>query len=86
LVDKGGERVLDRAWAGAAAGMAIVLLALGGWYGVGQIMKQRSGAAERGKAAYERDARETAPLHARIEQMLTEGRVIRNRPARAALS
>jgi hypothetical protein len=70
------ERVLDRAWAGAAAGMAIVLLALGGWYGVGQIMKQRSGADERGKAAYERDARDTAPLHARIEQMLTEGRVI----------
>jgi hypothetical protein len=39
-------------------------------------MKQRTGAAERRKAEAERDAREAAPLHARIEQMLTEARVI----------
>ena len=39
-------------------------------------MKQHEGAAERRKAEAERDKRETAPLHARIEQMLTEARVI----------
>ena len=39
-------------------------------------MKRHEGAAERRKADAERDAREAAPLHARIEQMLTEARVI----------
>jgi len=43
---------------------------------VGSLMKQHQGAAERAKADSERDARGTAPLHARIEQMLTEARVI----------
>ena len=46
------------------------------WYGVAQFMKGRLGAAERGKAEAQRDQSETAPLHVRIEQMLTEARVI----------
>jgi hypothetical protein len=70
------ERVLDHAWAGVAAGIGFALLALVGWFGAGEMMKQRHGAAERRKADSERDAHETAPLHARIEQMLTEARVI----------
>ena len=70
------ERVLGHAWAGGAAGIGFALLALAGWYGAGAMMKSGYGAAERHKADAERDAHETAPLHARIEQMLTEARVI----------
>src|SRR4051812_37494175 len=70
------ERVLRSAWAGVAAGGSFAIVALAAWYGMGEIMKQHQGAAERAKADSERDARETAPLHARIEQMLTEARVI----------
>ena len=70
------QRVLDRAWAGGAAGLGFALLALGGWYGAGEMIKQRHGSAERRKAEAERDTHETAPLHRRIEQMLTEARVI----------
>jgi hypothetical protein len=43
---------------------------------MGEAMKQQTGATERRKAEAERGAREAAPLHARIEQMLTEARVI----------
>src|SRR4051794_23189994 len=39
-------------------------------------MKQQEGAAERRKAEAERSKHETAPLHARVEQMLTKARVI----------
>ena len=70
------ERILDRTWAGSAIGLGIALLALGGWFGAGEMMKRRLGYAERRKASVDRDAQETAPLHARIEQMLTEARVI----------
>lgn len=70
------ERILGSAWTGSAAGFGAAFLALAGWYGAGEMMKQRHGAAERRKAEAESDARETAPLHAQIEQMLTEARVI----------
>jgi hypothetical protein len=40
------------------------------------MMKRRVGASERRRADSEREEREGAPLHARIEQMLTEARVI----------
>jgi hypothetical protein len=70
------ERSLGHAWAGGAAGLGFALLALSGWYGAGMMIRQRHGVAERRKADAERDAEETAPLHARIEQMLTEARVI----------
>ena len=66
--------------AGEAAAMAwgigFAALALAAWYGAGAMIKRRRGAAERAKAAAEHDRREVAPLHARIEQMLTEARVI----------
>ena len=39
-------------------------------------MRRTQGATERGKTTAERGGREHAPLHARIEQMLTETRVI----------
>ena len=44
------------------------------WDGLGH--EDHYGGKERQKAEAERDARETAPLHSRIEQMLTEARVI----------
>jgi hypothetical protein len=70
------ERALGGRWMGWAAGTGVALLALTTWYGMGEMMKQHDGAAERRKAAAERHRREAAPLHARIEQMLTEARVI----------
>ena len=44
------------------------------WIGLDH--EKHHGADERQKARSEHDARETAPLHSRIEQMLTEARVI----------
>jgi hypothetical protein len=71
--------VLERAWGQRATGMAAGILFAGaaaaGWYGVGLYMRRTQGAAERAKAAA-RGRHEDAPLHARIEQMLTEARVI----------
>lgn len=71
---------LERAWrshpAGMAAGILFAVLAGAGWYGVGFLMRRTRGTAQRSKAAADRRRREEAPLHARIEQMLTEGRVI----------
>lgn len=46
------------------------------WYGLGWIMRNHQGAAERRQAELDRSVTETAPLHTRIEQMLTEARVI----------
>lgn len=69
-------RVLGGARAGGVVGIGFALLALAGWYGAGEMMKRGSGAAERRKADEDRDRREAAPLHARVEQMLTEARVI----------
>lgn len=67
---------IENSAAGIAAGAGFALLAAIAWYGVGEVMKQSRGHAERRQAQAQRDSRETAPLHARIEQMLTEGRVI----------
>jgi hypothetical protein len=71
---------LERAWhsqaAGMAAGILFAALAATGWYGVGFVMRRTQGATERGQAEADWRRREQAPLHARIEQMLTEGRVI----------
>jgi hypothetical protein len=70
------ERLLGSVWGGLSMGLCIALVTLATWYGMGEVMKQRMGAPERRKAETERGAREAAPLHARIEQMLTEARVI----------
>jgi hypothetical protein len=71
---------LDRAWgqraAATTAGMLFTSAAAAGWYGAGLYMRRAQGATERGKTAAQRGQREHAPLHARIEQMLTEARVI----------
>jgi hypothetical protein len=67
---------LDSVAVGIGAGAWLALMALIAWYGVAQFMKRRQGAAERGKAEAQRDASEMPPLHVRIEQMLTEARVI----------
>jgi hypothetical protein len=64
------------ATAGVAAGAGFALLAAFAWYGVGEMMKRTRGLEERRNAAQQGARREIAPLHARIEQMLTEGRVI----------
>jgi hypothetical protein len=70
------ERVLGNAWAGGVAGAGLALAALVVWYGAGEAMKRRTGAVERRRAESEFDAREGTPLHARIEHMLTEARVV----------
>jgi Family of unknown function (DUF6328) len=71
---------LERAWgnraAGAAAGILFATVAAAGWYGVGFYMRLKDSATERGEASGYRGWHESAPLHARIEQMLTEARVI----------
>ena len=71
---------LERAWgqraAAAAAGILFAAAAAAGWYGVGLYMRRTEGAAERGKTAAEHGQRVDAPLHVRVEQMLTEARVI----------
>jgi hypothetical protein len=69
-------RVAGNAAAGIAAGIVFAGMASAGWCGLGIFMKRSQGAAERSQAQYERGLRETAPLHTRIEQMLTEARVI----------
>lgn len=70
------EQAAGNFTAGWAVGAASAVLAAAGWFGMGRIMRRSEGAAQRRKADSERDAQEAAPLHARIEQMLTEARVI----------
>jgi uncharacterized membrane protein len=71
---------LDRAWgglaAGATAGALLAITAVIGWYGAGVYMRRTQGARERAQAIVEWGQRDPGPLHARIEQMLTEARVI----------
>jgi Family of unknown function (DUF6328) len=59
-----------------AAGASFALMGVAAWYGWGWIMRNHQGAPERHQAASDRGGTETAPLHTRIEQMLTEARVI----------
>ena len=72
----GLTRTLQSHVIGIAAGTSFALIGVTAWYGLGWIMRRHQGADERSKAASNRNARETAPLHSRIEQMLTEARVI----------
>ena len=69
-------RTLQNAVLGIVAGASFALMGVGAWYGLGWIMKKHQGAVERRQADSDSDATETAPLHSRIEQMLTEARVI----------
>jgi hypothetical protein len=71
---------LQRAWGdvpmGTIAGIAFAALAAAGWYGWGLLMRGKVGITERKKARSDRSRREPAKLHERIDQMLTEARVV----------
>jgi len=69
------ERIAGRA-AGLLAGIGFALLALLGWQGVEWWRRRRIGLKERAMSAQQRDLVETLPLHEKIDQMLTEARVI----------
>jgi hypothetical protein len=62
--------------AGLAVGGSIGALALFYWYGVELFQRRRLGGTKRSMARRRDDDGEPTPLHARIEQMLTEARVI----------
>jgi Family of unknown function (DUF6328) len=57
-------------------GASFGALALLFWYGLEFLRMRRSGGKERAMAERHRDAKEETPLHVKIEQMLTEARVI----------
>ena len=69
-------RTVQNAVFSIAAGASFALMGVAAWYGLGWIMRNHQGAAERRQAELDRSVTETAPLHTRIEQMLTEARVI----------
>jgi hypothetical protein len=70
------SRALQSAVGGILAGAGFALVSASAWFGMGWVMKTHYGGKERRKAEAERDVSETAPLHSRIEQVLTEARVI----------
>src|SRR4051812_10659471 len=59
-----------------AAGIGATLIALALWYGMPRAVAQRTGQKERAMTERQRDERPPTPLHTKIEQMLTEARVI----------
>src|SRR5919202_328808 len=63
-------------WGGALAGAGFAALALVFWYGLEYRRRQRTGHKERAMTAQQSGRVEATPLHARIEQMLTEARVV----------
>jgi hypothetical protein len=69
-------RTVQNAGLGIVAGGSFALMGLAAWYGLGWIMRRHQGAAERRQAGSDRGVTEATPLHIRIEQMLTEARVI----------
>jgi hypothetical protein len=69
------ERVFGGA-AARAAGIGATLTALVLWYGVPRAAAQRTGQKERAMTERQRNERPPTPLPVKIEQMLTEARVI----------
>ena len=69
------EHVVGSA-AGIASGIAGTIVALGMWYGLPRAVATRTGQKEREMTERQRDERPPTPLHVKIEQMLTEARVI----------
>src|SRR5438067_8773639 len=69
------EHVIGSA-AGIASGIAASIVALAMWYGIPRTVAQRTGERERDMTERQRDERPQTPLHVKIEQMLTEARVI----------
>jgi Family of unknown function (DUF6328) len=62
--------------AGAVAGTAATAVAIGFWYGFPQLRKRRIGEQERAMTSGQIERPSSTPLHAKIEQMLTEARVV----------
>ncbi len=69
------ERVADVRIA-FLAGLGFGGLALFCWYGIECLRRRTVGSKERAMASQRHEGAEPTPLHARIEQMLTEARVI----------
>src|SRR5438874_165041 len=59
-----------------AVGIGATLIALALWYGMPRAVAQRTGQKERAMTERQRDERPPTPLHVKIEQMLTEARVV----------
>ena len=69
------ERIFGRGGA-VAAGAATAVLALCLWYAAPQLRSRWAGAQQRAKTMRERDKRQKTPDTQKIEQMMTESRVI----------
>src|SRR6202023_546516 len=59
-----------------AAGTAATAVAVAFWYGFPRLRKRYSGEEERAVTSNQTEERSSTPLHAKIEQMLTEARVV----------
>jgi hypothetical protein len=70
-----GERIFGMA-GGMAAGIGVGVLALLFWYGIEIWRKRSTGQAERAMTERQKDAIEQTGLHEKIDQMLTEARII----------
>jgi len=62
--------------AGAVAGIAVTAAAIGLWYGMPRLRKRHIGGQERTMTNGHKAKPSSTPLHAKIEQMLTEARVV----------
>jgi hypothetical protein len=62
--------------ASAAAGAAATAVAVAFWYGVPRARRRYTGKQERAMTGSQIDERSSTPLQAKIEQMLTEARVV----------
>jgi hypothetical protein len=61
---------------GAVAGTAATAVAVAFWYGFPRLRKRYTGEQERTVTSSQTEERSSTPLHAKIEQMLTEARVV----------
>ncbi|HZS81733.1 MAG TPA: DUF6328 family protein [Stellaceae bacterium] len=71
----GVERMAGWSWS-LAAGLVFAALALLLWFGLGLARRSATGERERMMTASQADAVEATPLHEKIQQMLTEARVV----------
>ena len=62
--------------AALAAGIGASAVAMALWYGMPRAAALKTGQKERAMTEHQRDERPPTPLHVKIEQMLTEARVI----------
>lgn len=69
------ERVFDAA-AGGACGVAAAGLALALWYGLPRARRHNRGERERAMTDGQRHERPRTPLHVKIDQLLTEARMV----------